>query len=348
MKKLIQYLYGIYIILSMDMVLEKPVLNLYTYYTIIYAVILTILFLYINQCKIKKRDYKVVKPLLLLLVLVIFSMTRSLTNNMTCVKMICLITILICNYFFFKKYGLSKKILEYSFYIPSLFIAWRFVIEGAPFDVYTKLNMLFGAEWNERYRVTFGTYHPNAIGNLACCVIMLSFIILSENNIRTMDGKGKRVCICLFDFINVTVLLSSDSRSSILAIVVCLVVFFFFRTTEINNKMLKVISRSLLVCIGVSAFVITQSDNVTNLFVSSNRYANFAENLPYLNTFFRKIFGLGLIDASDFGTGLTGLGNTFYVDNYFLYIIFYYFCICVFFYSSCYYCYHYCIMYSYS
>lgn len=77
----------------------------------------------------------------------------------------------------------------------------------------------------------------------------------------------------------------------------------------------------MLIAIGASAVIVSQFDKISDVFVSSYRFANFTENLPYLNTVFKIVFGLGFIDAQDFGAGTTGLGHTFYVDNYFLYVL---------------------------
>lgn len=321
MKNIIKWLYVIYIITFLDLILKNPVLNIYSVYSVTYATTLVILLLKTSKGIIRKTDFKPVYPILLFLILIFISAFRTLTDLVVLVKMISLLIILICNYYFFKRYNMFNEVILSTFLIPSFFLLWRFISEGAPFVVYSKLDLLFGAAWNERYRVAFGTYHPNAVGNLACCIIMISYIVLFNINMNNNHKTIRTIWVIILDFINFTILLSSDSRTSILAVAISIVVVLFFLFTKIERRIIRILSRFLLAIVGICIFLYSQSDSVVDLFVSSNRYANFTVNIPLLNTLLRKTFGLGMIDSASFGNKLTTLGDTFFVDNYFLYIL---------------------------
>ena len=321
MRLLIISLYCAYIVATLDLLLSNQVLFIYSYYSIFYSVVLFFLFLYSSRGKVSKHDLISVKPLTTLLFLLVFGAFRTYANSIVWVKTICLLVILIFNSFLFKKYHIFNQVIAASFVISSLFILWRFIVQGAPREVYSKLGSLFGTAWYARYRVLFGMYHANAAGNISCCAILFSFLLLSDLNLTTALGKTKATIILILDFVNMTVLLSTDSRSSILAIIVFFLVFLFLQVTTLKNKHLRFFLRVLLLLAITILLIVFMGNAILALFVSSQRSANFEMNLPYLNSAFKVFFGLGLIDPSDFGTGTTGLGITFYVDNYFLYIL---------------------------
>ena len=321
MRNMIKLSYSIYIFLFLFQILNVPIFSFYGKYSIMYTIFLILIYLKFFKGKIETSKKTAILDLFLILLLIFFNGFRSLSNMGVLIKMICLVLIIICNYYLSIKYDLSYSLLKISFYLPSFFILWRFVESGCPLSVYSKLNLLFGAEWNQRFRLSFGTYHPNAIGNLACCVILISFILLSQLTLKEFKNKVIILLIIVLDLVNFTVLLSTDSRTSILTILIFLLVFSFLQITKINNRNLRLILRIFIATIGTFIIVITQFNNIEELFISSYRFENFNKNLPYLKTPFKVFMGLGVIDAQDFGLSTTGLGNTFYVDNYFLYIL---------------------------
>lgn len=200
-----------------------------------------------------------------------------------------------------------------------------FISNGSPMDVLLRINRVFANE--DRYRLNFGYYHVNGLGNLCTATIIFSiltlYIIHQNVKFKNLIKKTIIFLIIALDFIVLIVLLSTASRNSIMGLGIFAIFIFYFFTinTRHLSKKLKLmlrffifVSLVLLLCFGVAQPII-------KLFVSSNRYYNFSINLPVLVNNNGLLFGLGLLNPALFGMGETVYGNTYYVDNYYLYVL---------------------------
>lgn len=208
----------------------------------------------------------------------------------------------------------NKKKIEFvknSFWILAIttiiisLLNWHMVL-----SINELVNNFFKGYTRERY--AFGFYHPNAVANIALCIILLSILLMVEN--------GKRKIYIIIDIIMCYLILVSSSRTSVCALILFFVLYMYSNLKQkIFNKHWKVLINTVLIIILGLLLLISNNNIAESLFVVSNRSYNFIYNIPILIKSGRFLIGLGFIGSGEFYQ--LHVYNTFFVDNYFLYVL---------------------------
>lgn len=163
-----------------------------------------------------------------------------------------------------------------------------------------------------RSRLSFGFYHPNVAANIALCIILISSILMQYNK--------RKINYYVVDIFMIYVILSTASRSTMCALILFVIIQLFSSISrKISNRILKSIFIFLFLLGVVFLFLFSSDDSIEKLFEISNRSYNFIYNIPVLIKSGRFMIGLGFIGSGDFFQ--LSHYNTFYVDNYFLYVL---------------------------
>lgn len=165
-----------------------------------------------------------------------------------------------------------------------------------------------------RTRAAFGFDHPNSTANIALCIILISYILLLKSQ------KNEKIILIVIDCIMLFVILESASRTSLFALILFVVMCLFCHFKKrIKSRKGSFAIYALLIVAVILIISVSNSDLITNIFIASNRSYNFIYNLPVLVSSGRLFVGLGFIGSGEF-MQLTQY-NTFFVDNYFLYVL---------------------------
>lgn len=163
-----------------------------------------------------------------------------------------------------------------------------------------------------RTRATFGFYHANAAANIALCVIIMSSYLICVSK--------KRILYIAIDMLMTYIILATASRTALSALilfVMLLVYSTFLNRVKSNNE--KNGLTAILVLVIVLLLLFSSESGIEGLFKLSNRSYNFIYNIPVLINSERLWIGLGLIGSGEFYQ--LSQYNTFFVDNYFLYVL---------------------------
>ena len=163
-----------------------------------------------------------------------------------------------------------------------------------------------------RTRAAFGFYHPNAAANIALCVIVLSSYLVCENR--------KKNIYLIIDVFMMYIILATASRTTLSALILFIVLLMYSRLInkiKSNNGKRGLIVGLILIVMLLLLF--SGENGIAGLFTLSNRSYNFIYNVPVLVKSGRLWIGLGLIGSGEFYQ--LPQYNTFFVDNYFLYVL---------------------------
>lgn len=163
-----------------------------------------------------------------------------------------------------------------------------------------------------RTRAAFGFYHPNAAANIALCVIVLSSYLVCENK--------KKTVYFIIDIFMMYIILATASRTALSTLILFLVLILYSRLLNIikSNNGKRGLTAGLVLII-ITLILFNSENGVEGLFTLSNRSYNFVYNVPVLVKSGRLWIGLGLIGSGEFYQ--LPQYNTFFVDNYFLYVL---------------------------
>lgn len=173
-----------------------------------------------------------------------------------------------------------------------------------------------------RYRENYGYGSPDIPACMALCVIICSMLMWR------VSGRLKRIWLQIVNTIMVLLILSTGTRSQIVALVLILGMILYFKighvylSSERQTFLLKLIKLMLLI-LGFS-FVVTQYMGTTNLeemLTNSNRRGLLEINIPLLLHENKLLTGLVYASAGRFGEGIIGQYHVYYVDNYYVYIL---------------------------
>lgn len=163
-----------------------------------------------------------------------------------------------------------------------------------------------------RERSAFGFYHPNTVANIALCVIILSAYLMKEN--------GRKKHYIVIDAFMIYIILAASSRTTLSAVILFLIlVLYETLLKKIRNKNERRFWTVILSIIVILLLMFSSENGIEGLFKLSNRSYNFIYNIPVLANSGRLMIGLGLIGSGEFYQ--LAQYNTFFVDNYFLYIL---------------------------
>ena len=163
-----------------------------------------------------------------------------------------------------------------------------------------------------RIRSSFGFYHPNTAANIALCIILISFCI--------MPYERKRRYCYFIDIIMVFVILATASRTTMCALLFFVIILAFnYIRKRIHTQYGEIILTIFFLTIILMLVIFSNGSSIEELFRVSNRSFNFIKNIPILIKSGRLMIGLGFIGSGEFYQ--LAQYNTFYVDNYFLYVL---------------------------
>lgn len=163
-----------------------------------------------------------------------------------------------------------------------------------------------------RTRATFGFYHANAAANIALCVIIMSSYLIYISK--------KRILYITIDMFMTYIILATASRTALSALILfgMLLAYNTF-LNRVKSKNEKNILTAVLILAILLHLLFSSESGIEGLFKLSNRSYNFIYNIPVLVNSGRLWIGLGLIGSGEFYQ--LSQYNTFFVDNYFLYIL---------------------------
>ena len=127
--------------------------------------------------------------------------------------------------------------------------------------------------------------------------------------------------MALSDVFLINTLMLTNSRNSITGVMTFILVTLYYcisNSRKLNSKIRFFLK--LIIVIAAVTVVIFNLATIYNLFFISNRLFNFSRNLPLLNTSWKKLFGLGMINPGQYGAQSIW-SSSYYVDNYYIYIL---------------------------
>jgi hypothetical protein len=194
-------------------------------------------------------------------------------------------------------------------------------------DFIKSIGTLFTRDVSNRYRYTYGLYHPNATGNLCLLEFTLSFYI--RKILDTNMNKGKKVLFYIINAVTVIMLFSTASRSSITGVLIFLLIYSFINLDGINEKINFKLDKNIFSCIKVLIMffiiiliIITFNyADIENILYNSNRLGGFIYNIPILISENKIWTGLGFVDSALFGQNVLIYSSMTYIDNYYLYVL---------------------------
>lgn len=172
------------------------------------------------------------------------------------------------------------------------------------------INNVFGGY--TRTRAAFGFYHANAAANIALCVIILSGYLICISK--------KKMLYIVIDIFMTYIILATASRTTLSALILfcILLVYNMFLNRIKSNNAKKGLTAGLILII-ILLLLFGSENEIEKLFTLSNRSYNFIYNIPVLVKSGRLWIGLGMIGAGEFYQ--LSQYNTFFVDNYLLYVL---------------------------
>lgn len=238
------------------------------------------------------------------------------TNSTLVYTLSYVLFIIVCS-IFVSKYKLLDVLVQYLYICT---VGFLFYICLTNFDGFQVINHLSGMLVSyDRYNVTYGLYHKNALGNISLAAIILSLV---HYNLNLHNGKFLRKAIHFLLYLPlILILLSSGSRSSITGFILFFCLYVGGTCYQMSNSYrIKVIVVFFLAII-VFFLAAYSGINIFEVFYNaSNRGKNFDVNLPALFNNSRALIGIGLVNPGLFGTGGL-LVKTYYLDNYYLYVL---------------------------
>lgn len=324
--------YPIFLLLFIDSRMLEPSFSHYNLYAWCYSIFWLVLGIPFLK-NVLKRGLKINKDVgkiyfIFVGYFVLFIAMSMLFSNMKTevtseiLRYIRFLSAVLLTVFWVNKLEIERFFIIISSLIPLVMIAVMFISNGAPFEVFSHLGNLLGS--TDRFRLDFGYYHVNGLGNLCLYSIIVSIIalyILNKTNvINNVVDFTLSVLIIVLDVIALIVLLSTASRTSILCLAIFGLLIFYFIVTNTSKiqKKIRLILRATILFFSAVIIIFVLSDQLATLFVDSNRMKNIVINLPLLAKNGRWLIGLGLFNPGLFGTSGTVYGRSYFVDNYYL------------------------------
>ena len=324
-KKIFLTLYSIYIFDFIDSLLDKPTLGMRALVSLIFLLFLLLdnIGLTINENKLLIKRFEK-KQLLFSTAIVVVYAIGLLSDNAEIKEFIDIflfINIIFFSFKFIYRNRILQNVLWITYVISFIVLIFQYFWAGAPTYKFIGLENTFFQSWDVRIRENLGFYHPNACGNLA----YINFAISSFLFAIYINQKKKSILpillMILMDFFSIFVILLTNSRNSLLSLFIflCIIGYYKLLGAKSLSRSIRLILRLLLITL-IAFIVVINFEIIDTLFITSNRQRNFTYNLPLLNTIIKKLFGLGTISPNTYGTRSIW-PNSFYVDNYYLYIL---------------------------
>ncbi len=316
------FFYVIYLIVYLDGLLQEPILGVYQKYTNIYILMLGIVIVYRILISRKLSIYRKVFVYLIyqstfLMLYVVVGMMKT-SNLQEIVWVSDFYIVIMLNVIIMSQFRIAKKMLIFSFFVPAVQAIYRFLL--SEFQLNTITSVIGILSDNNRYRVDFGYNNVNTIGNLASGLIILSGLVVYVYNKEKNRCLLTIVCVC--DIILLIEVLASGSRNALLSLLTyggSFIILYLWFKGNLFIKQNKFIRLSIVLSIAFTSIIF--GNVFIDYFSSSTRFRAFLINLPLLDKLSKVVFGLGIVPAGWFGARRTSFGNTYYVDNFYLYIV---------------------------
>mgnify|MGYP004519331807 CR=1 FL=1 len=235
MDKILATLFGAFCFFFLDGISIDKIFRGYTTMIVLYALILA----FFIMIEIRNKGFKVKQTLNLKLFSIIaglyFLNIFRLSDEVDVgIRIVAFLFIAFANAYFVRKYSMTLRYLVIFYFISFTFVFKQFAEAGFPMDAYQRLSSIFE---QDRGRVVFGFYHVNAAGNLGSCLILVSFLIIGILKERYLGKKANVAIVTILgmDFIVISYLLATGSRTAILSIILWVTIYMYYKLSLLNN-----------------------------------------------------------------------------------------------------------------
>ena len=245
---------------------------------------------------------------------------KALTNDHGKEMIIYTLMIILTSYFVWSQ-GLFFDFMAWNFWTTAVILLRAGITHTSHFVNPVLFVHVFSS--NHNLRSTFGFGHANFTGNL--CVFTIAYSIFLLEEIRR-EGKVEYLlddryvrAIIITDLLIGEILLSTQSRTSILAGIVFAAVYIFYNWNDVFKLPYRVRATISYVAVVIVVLFIV-AGGPASIWAGAHRSDNITINYP-LFKLFSPWTGMGYIPPYGFYTKAYGL-DTFALDIYYLYIFF--------------------------
>lgn len=272
------------------------------------------LFYYINK-KIYITPKIMIITLLMLVLFVVLSLFQTKIPNLSqnlsnsFLNLIFILNVLLIP-LIWKENCCVEKMRVYTYILVLIFILIMYLLN---FDNFAGINSILNIfSLDERYRISYGFWHPNTLA-------ALSFITIVQTTFFEFNKYFYKMLIRIGNLFLLLLILFTASRTAF----ICSIVFFILYKGlllfyKISNKLLKFSA----VCFASSSFlfIISYLMQIKLDFFSFIKYANRSHNifinLPRLFEYKKEILGIGMYNAMNYNKSY----NFLPIDNYYFFI----------------------------
>lgn len=217
-----------------------------------------------------------------------------------------------------KAYNSKYKFIKANAMIVGSFIIWRYIVNFNGLEVLGYLSNIFSNDASVRYRISYGLYHFNAMGNLCSFFLILVGLFLAIRQDKKKKIKiMSKLLIGIVSCIAAIIMLSTGSRNAITSTLVFVGSFLYLFSWGKNGKVWRFLQVAILIVLFIG---FAWTADIIALLSQSNRLFNFTHNIPLLTEFNSWITGLGFVDSGYFGLRKS-VFDSIYVDNFYLYVL---------------------------
>lgn len=327
-KFLFVILYALYTAVAVNTRLVEQIIpygNYYAYFYVIVLVVLLLMFHY-KPLVVRKRNISFKTIGLFTIYIILFSLITLLEGpegNLgdEVLAFSKFITAAAVTIYFVEQFDLLPELLLASFIGGSGLLLYEYALAGFPIDIFSRLGTFFSNSYSLRYRLAFNFNNYNTVGNIASCMLILYFLLISwfRNYEQKSFIRNFAILICtLIAVVDAITMLSSGSRNAMLTLIIFFIALLYYKITETNrvSGIQKRGLKILIVSIGIVVVYLSAFSSVFSLLENSGRLRSFRENIPLVLRRNRFFEGLGLMNPGFFGRGRAG----YIVDNYYLYV----------------------------
>lgn len=215
-----------------------------------------------------------------------------------------------------RQYKLRNLFIKVSFFTISFYMFFHFITYISEVNPAAFMYVLSN---NERTRTALGFGHPNALGNICLCQIILYVLY---RKIYKHTGVVSKLMLCMGS----VMLLCSASRNAICGLCVFVVTYMLFNIrkfgfSEKTISLIKIFSVTLIILIVVVSVIGTSEgdiQSINQLLLESNRNWLFEVAIPAYIKSGRIWIGLGYVANHIYGTNQTPY-YTLFMDNAYIY-----------------------------
>lgn len=213
----------------------------------------------------------------------------------------------------------KKREIEFVklvFWIITIFIFICYISNFDNFEGIKHIGDIFS--YSSRYRNSYGFEHANQLGNMCLCAIIFSVIYLKTDS---FVSKKIKYVILASDLLLIQILVSTASRNSLtaLCLFICLLIWNKVEHSIQRDSFMRILKVFIFMSLIILFIVNIQNGHIEDIILQA-RGLNFTINIPLLFNSHRLLIGLGFINSGLFGNHSLGL-NTFFIDNYYLYVL---------------------------